>query len=521
MAELELQKENIEYERLLGEGINETVVKGDFLIPDTHPDVAEILMLDVRPVISNKEVMQDKVYLEGQLNYNILYLAREDESMGVHSVNYSDKFTSYIDVSGAEHRMTCNIECYAEHINCSIINERKVGVEGIITLKSQVLSSYTVPIIKEVVDSDEIQMLRRSETIDRLVGRTVVDLKAKSDMQISMDKPQVDKLLKYDTSIHKREVTISQDKINVSAFVKINVLYRASDSQDIFLLEDDVYVNKEVEMDEVDSSMISLNNMEIQDVDVEIRQDDLGENRLIGVEANLRSEVSVMAKDKYDFIEDAYCSKSIIDIEKEKCDINVLHGHNCLETIVKDNIEISKDSQSLASVIMSKGDVVITDKKLVEDKILVEGIVRVNTIYRTNKDEKSYGKAYEEMNFSSSVDIQGAKIDMQSMVRTNLESLEASIEADTIAVKAVVQVCGQVMYTTSREILTSITKKEEAIPEKKASITIYIVQPGDTLWSIAKKYFTTVDQLMALNSLENVESIRLGDKLLIPGRAIL
>lgn len=520
MAELELQKENIEYESLLAEGVNETVVKGDFLIPDTHPDVAEILMVDVRPVVTNKEVMQDKVYLEGQLNYNILYLAKEDESMGVHSVNYSDKFTSYVDVMGSEHRMACDVECYAEHINCSIINERKVGVEGIITLKGQVLSNYTIPIVKEVVDDDEIQMLRKPETIDRLVGRTIADLKAKSNIQISMDKPQLGKLLKYDTVVHKKEVTLAQDKINVAAFVRVNVLYRASDSMEVFLLQDDVYVNKEIEMDGVDSSMSTLNNIDIQDVDVEIRQDDLGENRLIGVEATLKSEVSVMSKDKYEIIEDAYCAKSMIDIEKEKCSLNVLQGSNCLETIVKENIELSRDSQTPEAVIMAKGDVVITDKKLVEDKILVEGIVRVNVLYKTNKDEKSYGRVYDEMSFSSPVDIKGTKIDMKSMVRANLESLEASIEANTIAVKAVVQVCGHVMYTTSKDILTSMSKKDGNIPDKKASITIYIVQPGDTLWSIAKQYFTTVDQLMSLNSIEDIESIRTGDKILIPGRAL-
>ena len=41
----------------------------------------------------------------------------------------------------------------------------------------------------------------------------------------------------------------------------------------------------------------------------------------------------------------------------------------------------------------------------------------------------------------------------------------------------------------------------------------YIVKEGDTLWSIAKKYFTTVESIQEQN--EGVEEVKPGDKLLI------
>jgi len=44
----------------------------------------------------------------------------------------------------------------------------------------------------------------------------------------------------------------------------------------------------------------------------------------------------------------------------------------------------------------------------------------------------------------------------------------------------------------------------------------YIVQAGDTLWSIAKKYNTTVDELMRINNLSN-SILSIGQKLIVPG----
>ena len=48
-----------------------------------------------------------------------------------------------------------------------------------------------------------------------------------------------------------------------------------------------------------------------------------------------------------------------------------------------------------------------------------------------------------------------------------------------------------------------------------AGAVIYMVQKGDSLWKIAKKYRTTVADIVAVNEIENPELIYPGQKLLI------
>lgn len=62
-------------------------------------------------------------------------------------------------------------------------------------------------------------------------------------------------------------------------------------------------------------------------------------------------------------------------------------------------------------------------------------------------------------------------------------------------------------------------KKREKTREK-ASITIYVVDEGETLWELAKKYNTTVNDLIKINGLDESDNIEGGQKLIIPGRAI-
>ena len=48
------------------------------------------------------------------------------------------------------------------------------------------------------------------------------------------------------------------------------------------------------------------------------------------------------------------------------------------------------------------------------------------------------------------------------------------------------------------------------------SIIIYIVKPGDTLWKIAKKFKSTVEDIVKTNAIENPDAIYPGEKLYIP-----
>jgi LysM repeat protein len=110
---------------------------------------------------------------------------------------------------------------------------------------------------------------------------------------------------------------------------------------------------------------------------------------------------------------------------------------------------------------------------------------------------------------------------MQCIAKASLESIDAEVEVNTISIKAVVQIYAMVNYITHKEFLIDVDTADGEVPQKNSSLTIYVVQNEDTLWKISKRYYTTVEDLVKLNNIEDPESIKIGDKLLIPGRAII
>ena len=88
MSDIDVIKENVQFEQLIRENSSNIVLKDEYLIPDTHPDVQEILCIESRPVIISKEVVGDKIVLEGKVEYTAIYLARED-GLVANSVSYT------------------------------------------------------------------------------------------------------------------------------------------------------------------------------------------------------------------------------------------------------------------------------------------------------------------------------------------------------------------------------------------------------------------------------------------------
>ena len=83
--------------------------------------------------------------------------------------------------------------------------------------------------------------------------------------------------------------------------------------------------------------------------------------------------------------------------------------------------------------------------------------------------------------------------------------IKASVNLDVIA-----------FHVTEEKIIVDVENKGSLSEklQKLPSIVGYIVEEGDTLWTIAKNFFTTVDKIMELNALES-EKIKRGDKLLL------
>ena len=208
----------------------------------------------------------------------------------------------------------------------------------------------------------------------------------KSRLKASIDKSEIDEVLKCDMNLHKKEIKVVDGKVYVGCYCRIEALCKGKDENDIFLLQDDIYLSKEEEAIGVNSEMMTSHQIDIVNFDRIVNADDLGESRVVNVEFMIKGTIKVISKEVIDVIQDAYSPTKSIELTKKNYEIGLVHGIITSELIIKDNL-YPKDENDKITVISATGCPVITDKVVEEDKIKIEGIIKVLVLYKTTEDD--------------------------------------------------------------------------------------------------------------------------------------
>lgn len=96
---------------------------------------------------------------------------------------------------------------------------------------------------------------------------------------------------------------------------------------------------------------------------------------------------------------------------------------------------------------------------------------------------------------------------------------ESSITAAPLGAEPMSSAVGGVRFTPTRPGTPAASALEAAPMTNVTPATTYVVVKNDNLSSIAKKNHLTVTELAAANNIKVAQSLRLGQKLIIPGKA--
>ena len=169
--------------------------------------------------------------------------------------------------------------------------------------------------------------------------------------------------------------------------------------------------------------------------------------------------------------------------------------------------------------------------ELDQDQLILTGETPVTLLYQAESsgDEReaimtaNWGQGgTAALTFGVALDLPGVEAGMQARVFLNPQRFTAE-PADERTLRLVWELKAMIMVTQSRA-LSLVTDSALVLPteEPKPSMLFYVVQPGDTLWGIARRYNTTMAALAKQNQLAGTDQeLIIGQKLLIPKEAVV
>jgi len=155
---------------------------------------------------------------------------------------------------------------------------------------------------------------------------------------------------------------------------------------------------------------------------------------------------------------------------------------------------------------------IINKENRLNEKAMYEGEVELNFIFADNSAvginskkvtvpfEQTIDGIPENCRMDTTIEVNSQEFLNQSgVVSTNLD---LNFETDSYR-------------TASIPVINDITT-EEIEELEDYSVIIYVVKAGDTLWKIAKRFGSTVDDIVRVNGIERPDKLNVGEKIYIP-----
>ena len=505
--EIEVSKENICINKLVAVKKELIYVEEDMIVPDTKPDILNTINVKGNLCVSKKEVMQDKIKIEGNVNTYVMYLP-DSNADNLRALNCTIDFSQHISVQGAKEGMNLVTKCEIIDMECKVINGRKINLRSSVEIRIYLYSNEDVEIVNSVQDIQDIQILNQDFQVNSLIGNGKTTVYAKENINIDTQ-DELAEILNVKFNLINKDLKLSYNKVLTKAEADIKIIYLTEDNR-VKAASALIPVVGFIDIQNITDENICEINYETKNILVKPNP---AEDHSIYVE--LEIEPSCMAYEKKDIslIQDLYTPSANIEYNEKNIMISNDRSEYSNEFVINEKVNNLDIEENMLIDIQT--DVSISNTSITDTKITYTGNIGLSFIY----------------NSGNVINSRNIKVPFEVLVenRENNSNINVDYDVTIKEIKYEFKQNGKLQIDIILEIVTKISnnvniniidniqiKDRNEENDDYDSLILYIVKPGDTLWRIAKNFNSIIDDIARMNGIEDTNKIDVGQKIYIP-----
>ncbi|OAT82955.1 DUF3794 and LysM peptidoglycan-binding domain-containing protein [Desulfotomaculum copahuensis] len=507
--------EKLRVNQVVNENTNQVVVRGTVSVPDPKPAAEKILSIDKTAKINKIELVPNKAIIEGTLTVQIVYVALEP-AQSVHSMHAQLPFTTFVDLPGVEPGMDTRGKVTVEDISVTLHHGDpcKLDVSAVLSVFVKVTEMRDIDVITQCPAGATCET--EQLTVSNVVASKTKQIIVSEDFDTPEEKPAIEKILDVFYSAEITNTRLIKNKVIVDGTITLQVLYVAAlPDQPVHQLHRTIHFSDFVELPGATPDMDVRVDVVVENVDVEplqgvcctrLRADVV--LKLIAFASEPR-EITVLTK-----VSGAQATMA-------KLRIDHVVGEDAVQVVLRDVFETPEPKPAVEKILStSVENVHISETKIISDKVIIRGYVDVQVVYVAAVESQAVHAMHRRVHFRTFVEVKGAQSGMDVEVRPFVEFITATAEGCEIALELVLKVAVKVIQTLQRKVVISITATPAPSPSPSVcppgQTISYTVQAGDTFWSIAQKYGTSVNAIINANPGKSPENLQPGDVINVP-----
>lgn len=501
-----LVKKNIHMNKMKGKIISQITLDDDINVPDRLPDIGNKITENGSILVDSVKVSQNKIAAKGKLRIKMMYKAM-GTAVDIHRLEDSIPFDEVINMDGIEDGDTISVDLIIDDLNVSVVNTRKICVKAIITVIA-IAENICDEEFSVDIDDEHIEYIKDSVELTQIAMRKKDLLRIREEITLGTGKLNINEIIWNTASLCNQRMKIMEDKIAVSGDVVLFVLYTADDGP-LQWADATVPFNGMIELPGCNEEMIPSVEMKLSNADIEARPDFDGEQRILQLDGIVNVDIKLYEEQQFDIIKDAYSHKKDLVLTRKGTDYENLLMKNVTKSKVVEKIKVKNiDGTHIMQICSCASDIKLDDITVVEDGLLIEGAMEVSILYICSDDSNPLCCVKEDIPFSQKIEVADIKEESIYNVKAITEQIQATMTGtDEIEVKANILLDCIVFDKLSKNVITDMEEKDYDMEMISAlpGIVGYVTKKGDTQWSVAKKFYTTVESLRNINDLKNDE----------------
>jgi len=511
---LEFKKESILINETITKKKSEIEVNVDIIVPDSKPDILKVLQIDGDAVLTNKEAQKDRVLVSGIANFTILYLP-DGEDQSVKSIVSSVNFSNIIDANGITPDMVAMANCDLMNIEFSLLNCRKMSIKGIISVDVAVSAQNTLEYVSEITGDIKTEIKKTPIKAYTLAAYGENEIQIVDKLDVPQGKPDIYEVLKIDASIRENDFKIISNKIIAKGNLCVTTLY--SGEGQLNFMEHEIPFTEILDLAGISENMISNINYNLQKIDYELLENSDGENRVLGISADISVICQAYEEVAVDAVTDAYCPGYKLDVTKNNMRINSIIASKQDQILIKEIVSLPESTSRISQIYNVVAKPFVENCVFDGSRMKIEGYVDTYILYLTDDPDTPIYSAKEEVDFVHYIDINDTGSDIVCEADPRINHLSYTLnQAGEVELRINLDISAKAIKENPASICTDVEIVGEASNADRPSILIYFASKDEDSWDVAKKYNVSVADILRANNLSEGDIIKAGTKLLIP-----
>ncbi len=525
---ISFNEELIRVEYVIGEETITETVSGQITVPDNKPDILRVVDVTANIINITTEIEEEGVDITADIEAGVIYVADVDEPYFRQPVHFTEgtfQFTNFVDIPDAEIGMNVFTDLKVRKVTYEMIDERTVEVTVVISKFVKVTEYRQITVITDLTGIPEDNITSELLRIEDVVGEDMATTVISGRIELPEGKPPIERILNAQAELLNLVTEITEDGVIVTGSVEGGVIYVAdvpepAYQQPVHFLEGTFNFSEAFDIPGAEEGMSVYANTIIRKVTYDYIDEDTVE-----VNVTIQFFVKVTEPKQVEVIIDIMSDQ--VEVERELLRVEDVVGEDTIFETVSGRLNVPAAKPDIERVIEATSKIISTETTTEIDGVMIEGEIEGRILYVADVEDPYLRQPVHftetEFNFDNFVDIPGTEAGMNAHTEVKVQKTNYDLlNARTVEITSVIRKFAKVTEFRQLEIIVDLVVVSEVTEPGVCppSYVVYVVQPGDTLWKISRRYRTTVDAIIEANPNINPDNLQVGQKICVPGDII-